>query len=87
MIKKIAIIATSAILLGGCTLGDMLKTNNAASDVKSDSPIVTSTPTPTTSPDVSLEAIPSTSNSTEVTSLEKDINNTKILDEDFSDLN
>jgi PBP1b-binding outer membrane lipoprotein LpoB len=87
MIKKIAVIAISAILLGGCTLGDMLKTNEAASDMKPGAPIATSTPAPTTSPDVSLEAIPSTSTSTDITSLEKDINNTKILDEDFSDLN
>lgn len=75
------------MLLGGCTLGNLLKTNDAATDVKPGTPIATTTPAPTTSPDVSLKAIPSTTTATDVTSLENDINNTQVLDEDFSDLN
>ncbi|MEI8232129.1 MAG: hypothetical protein WCG44_00115 [bacterium] len=85
MIKKIAIIAVSALLLGGCTLTDVFKTSDAAKDQK---PVVaTSTPAPTTSADISLEAIPAPATATDVDSLEKDINNTKVLEEDFSDLN
>lgn len=85
MLKKIAFIGVSALLLGGCTLTDIFKTNNAAKDSKS-LVVATSTPAPTSSPDTNLDAIPSTSTSTDVSSLETDINNTKILDEDFSDL-
>lgn len=81
MLKKLAIISLSAVLLGGCTLGEVFKTDNAAKDAKSDSVM---TPSPT--PDSSLESMPATSASDDVTSLETDINATTILDEDFSDL-
>jgi PBP1b-binding outer membrane lipoprotein LpoB len=86
MFKKIAIIGISALLLGGCTLTDIFKTNNAAKDSKSSS-VAPGSPSPTSSPDASLEAMPSTSTSSDVSSLETDISNTIILDEDFSDLN
>jgi PBP1b-binding outer membrane lipoprotein LpoB len=86
MLKKIAILVSSALLLGGCTLTDSLKSGNAAKDQKSEV-VATTTPSPTVSPDTSLESMPPVSNSTEVTSLEADINGSVILDEDFSDLN
>lgn len=81
MYKKLAIITVSSFLLGGCTLGDFLKPGDAANDAKPDS---TMSPAPT--PDKSLESMPSTSTSDDASSLELDINNTTILDEDFSDL-
>ncbi len=85
MIKKFAIISISALLLGGCTLTDVFKTDNAAKDVKSEV-VATATPAPS-SPDTNLQAMPSTSSQSDVTSLETDINATTILEEDFSDLN
>jgi PBP1b-binding outer membrane lipoprotein LpoB len=82
MLKKLAIIAFSAVLLGGCTLLDnVLKPGDAAKDAKSDT---VAPPSPT--PDSSLESMPSTSASDDVTSLETDIGATTILDENFSDL-
>ena len=86
MIKKIAILALSTLLLGGCTLLDTFKISDAAKDEKPGSPIATTTPAPTSSPDTNLEAMPSTSDATDLTSLETDINSTLILEEDFSDL-
>lgn len=82
MVKKLAILAFSAVLLGGCTLTDTFKTGDAARDIKPEA-VATSTPA---SPDTSLEAIPVTSTLSDDQSLETDIGNTKILDEDFSDL-
>jgi hypothetical protein len=85
MIKKLAILALSSLVLGGCTLTNIFSPNQAAQDAQSE-PVATSTPAPVASPDTTLDAIPSTSTSSDETSLETDINNTKILDEDFSDL-
>lgn len=84
MLKKLAIISASALLLGGCTLGDVFKTGDAARDEKTMA-VATSTPAPV-KPDQELEVIPSVSTSTDITSLEADINNTKVLEEDFSDI-
>lgn len=84
MIKKIALITLSSLLLGGCTLGNYLKPNEAATDAKN-IPVATATPVPTS--DQSLDSVPATSSETDDTSLETDLNNTAILDEDFSDLN
>jgi hypothetical protein len=84
MLKKLAIISVSALLLGGCTLGDVFKTGDAARDEKSMA-VATSTPAPA-KPDQELEVIPSVSTSTDTSSLEADINNTKVLEEDFSDI-
>lgn len=84
MLKKLAIISASALLLGGCTLGDVFKTGDAARDEKSMA-VATSTPAEV-KPDQELEVIPSVSTSTDITSLEADINNTKVLEEDFSDI-
>lgn len=89
MIKKIAILSLSAALLGGCTLADVLKPNNAATDVQS-SPTAVSTPAPSpvvsAPPDPELQAMPSTTTGTDDKSLETDINNTKVLNEDFSNI-
>ncbi len=82
MLKKIVTITLSAALLGGCTLGDLLKPGDAAKDARSD---VVASPSPT--PDTSLDAMPTTSSGSDDASLETDINSTTILDEDFSDLN
>lgn len=84
MVKKLAIITLSAILLGGCTLTDAFKTGDAAQDIKSEV-VATSTPAPA-SPDPELGAMPSTSALSDDKSLETDLDNTKILDEYFSDL-
>lgn len=84
MYKKIAILGISALLLGGCTLRDVFKTGTA---VKDEMTATTTSPTPVATPDAALQAMPSTTTSTDVDSLEKDINNTKILDEDLSDMN
>lgn len=85
MLKKLAIISASALLLGGCTLGNVFKTENAAKDEKPMA-VATSTPVPV-KPDQELEVIPSVSTSNDVSSLESDIDNTKVLEEDFSDIN
>ena len=83
MIKKLAILGISAILLGGCTLTDAFKNGNAVQDEK---PAVVATSTPVPTPDTQLQAIPSPAAGNDATSLETDINATTILDEDFSDL-
>lgn len=84
MLKKLALITLSATILGGCTLGDVLKTNKAAVDEKSAAPV--SSLAPSATPDQSLESMPATSKETDAASLEADINSTTILDEDFSDI-
>ena len=84
MLKKLIIVSLSAVLLGGCTLLDSLKTGDAARDAK---PQVVETSTPTPSIDPELQTIPSPASGTDTTSLETDINSTTILDENFSDLN
>ena len=78
MIKKLAILGISTILLGGCNPTSLFTTNNAAQDEQTE---VMTTPAPA-APDPVLEAIPPTATSTDATSLEKDINTTVILDED-----
>ena len=83
--KKIALILLTSVLLGGCTLTDSFKSGDAAKDSKPESQMVVASPAPTEA-DPELSAMPSTSTSNEVTSLEADINSTTILEEDFSDL-
>jgi len=85
MIKKLTGIALASLLLGGCTLTDIFKPNEAVKDSQPEV-VATSTPAPVASSDPSLDAIPKTSTSSDEKSLETDINNTVILDEDFSDL-
>lgn len=84
--KKIAFVLLSSILLGGCTLTDSFKTGNAAKDAKPEQSAVSASLAPTTTADPELSAMPSTSGSSDVGSLEADINSTTILEEDFSDL-
>jgi hypothetical protein len=87
MLKKIALITLSSLVLGGCTLTDIFKTNNAAMDEKKEV-VATATPAPTyMEPDKELDSMKQNSASTDVTSLETDVNNTIILTEDFSDIN
>lgn len=83
--KKIAFILLSSLLLGGCTLTDSFRTGGAAKDVKPEQKTVTASQTPSPA-DPELSSMPTTSSSSDVTSLETDINNTTILEEDFSDL-
>lgn len=83
MYKKIAVITLSAFFLGGCSLTDLLKTNNAATDQQSQA-VATSTPAPI--PDPELDRMPPTSTSSDTTSLETDINSTVILEDDYSDI-
>jgi hypothetical protein len=81
MLKKLAIIGLTSMVLGGCTLTDSLKSGSAVStkslETQESKPVVD---------DKELEIIPSTSKSTDSSSLETDIENTKILEEDFSNL-
>lgn len=86
MFKKIAILGSTAFLLGGCTLTDAFKLNNAARTEAT--PVATTTPVPLPSPspseDPELKAIPSPTSANDEKSLETDINSTMILKEDFS---
>lgn len=77
MLKKLAILTCSAFFLGGCSLQNIMNLGDAAQDTQSPMP----------SPDAQLQAMPSTAPSNDDASLETDINNTTILNEDFSDLN
>ncbi|MEI6690230.1 MAG: hypothetical protein WCL07_00610 [bacterium] len=89
MYKKIVIISLTSIILGGCSI---VSNKEAATDVSpTTSPAPTPAPTiinPAASPivDPELEKIPNTSASTEINSIESDLNNTNILPEDFSDI-
>lgn len=85
MIKKLTIVTLASLLLGGCTLTEVFKPSEAVKDSQPEV-VATATPTPMASPDPNLDAIPKTSTSSDEKSLETDINNTVILDEDFSDL-
>lgn len=86
MFKKIAIVTLASLALGGCSLNDYLPTNQAVTDEKKEV-VATSTPAPSAlQPDQGIDSMKPTSSSTDVTSLETDINNTVILEEDFSDL-
>lgn len=84
MFNKIAVLSISALLLGGCTLREVFQTGSAVKDEKV---VTTTSPTPVATPDSELQAMPSTNSSNDVNSLEVDINNTTILDEDLSDMN
>jgi hypothetical protein len=85
MFKKITMIALTSLILGGCSLN--LKTlmgEGAVSDEQQES-LATTTPAPTTDPE--LSTVPSPGTGTDDASIETDIESTTILDEDFSDLN
>ncbi len=98
MLKKLAIIGLSALVLGGCTLqgvkNSLMGTGSAATDTQtganmttSTSPTTTPAPTSATTPDAALQqANPSTSPQNDDKSLETDVNNTNVVKEDFSNL-
>ena len=89
MFKKIAVISLASLVLGGCSLASLTKTDTAVSDQKpGDAMMATSTPAPVVSPspDPELQAIPSNGTGNDDKTLETDINNTTILDENFSDI-
>lgn len=86
--NKLFIVALSSLILGGCTLADQLTANHeAAMDQNSPAPTPAVSVVASPSPDPELMAEPSPGSGTDTTSIETDLNNTKILDEDFSDLN
>lgn len=85
MFKKIAFITLASLALGGCSLAS-LTGNKAVSDQKDADMVATSTPTPAASPDSELSAMPSPGTGNDDKTLETDINNTVILNEDFSDI-
>lgn len=87
MLKKITILAISGLMLGGCTLTDVFKVNNAANDTQT-SPVATTTPnpSPTATNDPELKTIPSPGSGNDEKSLESDINNSVILNEDYSNI-
>lgn len=82
--NKLILVLVAALVLGGCTLGAGM-TKQSAQD--SSAPM---SPSPTVQasmlPDAELEAMTKTSTETDVASIEKDLNETSILEEDFSDL-
>lgn len=81
MLKKMILVTLSALLLGGCTLGDVFRGDRAAKDE------AIAPQTPSETPDPALTTMPATSESTDTDSLELDINSTTIIEEDFTDLN
>jgi hypothetical protein len=88
MFRKLSLLLGASLLLGGCTLGSLTsKPGDAATDA-----IATTTPSPvavaSASPvaDPELDKMPATSQSTDIDSIESDLNNTNILNEDFSDI-
>ena len=86
MSQKLALVTVLAVLLGGCSLTLPGMGNQAASD-SAPSPVAQGNVSESATPDTKLEAIPSPGTGTDTTSLEKDLNDTQILDEDFSNLN
>ena len=77
--KKLIFLIGSALILGGCTLSNLVPTGGQSTSA---SPVATPTPTP----DSALESQPAVGSGTDDNSLESDINSPQILDEDFSDL-
>lgn len=80
MSKRLFVLATLALALGGCSLQNQAATDTGA--VASPGTVVASP-----APDAELSAVPSPGTGSDTTSLEQDLNSTVILDEDFSDLN
>jgi len=77
--NKLILVGFCALLLGGCSLSSLIPSGGEST---TGSPIATTTPTP----DSALESTEPVSSSSDATSLEIDLNNTVILDEDFSNL-
>ncbi|MFH1244153.1 MAG: hypothetical protein V1487_01055 [bacterium] len=82
MINKILLVGMAGVVLGGCNLVT-LTGKEAATDEQPKIEVAASVAPQT---DAELETIPSPATDNDVESLEKDINDTQILDEDFSDL-
>ena len=85
MFKKLSFIALATLVLGGCSLKDLAKTNTAVTDEKEVMVSASPSPAPATS-DKELDTLKPVSSSTDNSSLETDINNTVILNEDFTDI-
>jgi hypothetical protein len=81
MPKRLLILATLALALGGCSLQNQAATDTGAAVASPDT--VVASP----APDTELNAVPSPGTGSDTASLEQDVNSTVILDEDFSDLN
>lgn len=81
--NKLILVLAAALLLGGCTIGSKMM-GQSATDMSSPTP--TSSPVSSTLPDSELDSIPSTTTSSDTSSIESDLNATVILEEDFSDL-
>lgn len=91
MTKKLLLVLFTAVFLSGCTL--LPKTENAATDTKSASPLPSPSaiPTPPLEPDdtnkiSTYENTQKTSVGTDMDSLEKDLNSTNIPDENLNDI-
>lgn len=80
MYQKLFAIIFASLLLGGCSLN--LPSEKAATDTKSSQPELLGTPSPADAQDKSEPL----SQDTEIDSLQKDIDSTIIIEEDFSDL-
>lgn len=78
--NKFILILTTAILLGGCTLGSQMTKKSEINTTPN------SSPTSSVLPDSDLDSIPATTTSSDTSSIESDLNATVILEEDFSDL-
>ncbi|GAB4026180.1 MAG: hypothetical protein Fur0011_0920 [Candidatus Microgenomates bacterium] len=78
--NKFIIILTTAILLGGCTLGSKMTKKSEINSTPDASP------TSSVFPDTDLDSLPATTTSSDISSIEQDLNTTVILEEDFSDL-
>lgn len=81
--QKLWIVLAAGVFLGGCSVADLSKQKEAASDEQA--VVATPSSTPATI-DSELSSVPSPETSNEVESLEKDIEGTQIFEEDFSDL-
>ena len=83
MNKLILLIIAAAVLLSGYSLGSKMM-GNTTTDTSSPTP--TASPVSSTLPDSGLDSMPSTTTSSDTSSIESDLNATVILEEDFSDL-
>ena len=77
--KNLLVIALASMLMGGCTLANWQQ--EAATDQQ-----VQQTVKVEQDSDPALDQTPALSEDNQVEDLEKDINDTQILEEDFSDL-
>lgn len=78
--NKFILILTTAVLLGGCTLGSRI---TKKADINT---TPNASPTSSVFPDSDLDSMPATTTNSDTSSIESDLNATVILEEDFSDL-